>query len=548
MTSSKPLRFGFREQRRTRVLWHGEAAIPAAIFEEFQNRGLSPERITEAIKNGVFEPSGPVDRLSSEALSHLAASRAFVFFTDKRTVMAHSEFLDRVGRHLVDHGLLLCFYVEDRAVGDKMLKVIQGLAYVSKKLGVEIPVIYLGPREWPGAPSSKSSAHEFPERISQWDSGPDYEGELKIEGSLKDPSHELLLRRAFGNCKEITVKNVEGGFSAAGVYFVSAILRNAAFVSRPLPFFAKIDSLPKVIQEMGVYRELVHPGIPFNSRPTLNLERSFLAHSYGVIVGDFVEDAESFYDIVKRGDCQRPIHSLFDHALRGWRGQAYESTSAVREGNIVEDLFREVNTQVPSTALVKAAWSFGARRSYEQMKSALIGIGNMAKYRVAPFHGDLYGNNIRVRDGDSILIDFASTKIAVSLMADPAYLEVSLAFNEYMPGDRFRDWENTIRTLYSPDMFRRAPEPPLRPALREWLWNAVRHIRLVALGAQESPPKEYQTVLAFFLLRESGFDPTSDTFGKRHRRAYAYAMADRLITDLIESSRREPRRFLRKRP
>ena len=49
------------------------------------------------------------------------------------------------------------------------------------------------------------------------------------------------------------------------------------------------------------------------------------------------------------------------------------------------------------------------------------------KYRSAPMHGDLHGNNVRVRGTDAIVIDLASITTG-PLVADVAALETWLAF------------------------------------------------------------------------------------------------------------------------
>jgi Ser/Thr protein kinase RdoA (MazF antagonist) len=55
-------------------------------------------------------------------------------------------------------------------------------------------------------------------------------------------------------------------------------------------------------------------------------------------------------------------------------------------------------------------------------------------------HGDLHGENVRVRNGNAILIDFASV-CSGPLTADLAALETCLAF-ELPPEERREDYEN----------------------------------------------------------------------------------------------------------
>ena len=56
------------------------------------------------------------------------------------------------------------------------------------------------------------------------------------------------------------------------------------------------------------------------------------------------------------------------------------------------------------------------------MWESLLGLTGQ-KYRAAPMHGDLHGNNVRVRGGDAIVIDLASIASG-PLVADLAGLSL----------------------------------------------------------------------------------------------------------------------------
>jgi hypothetical protein len=135
-----------------------------------------------------------------------------------------------------------------------------------------------------------------------------------------------------------------------------------------------------------------------------------------------------------------------------------------------------------------------------------------------------------VRDNDSILIDFGSTQSG-PLVADPASLEVALAFYVGGEDDDDQGWIEIMNTLYSRDFLDGVPPPAREPRPREWLWNIVRQIRQIALGDQQSD-LEYRTALILYLLRHSTFESESEKEEKR--RAYAYVIAERIASEMAK--------------
>jgi len=155
------------------------------------------------------------------------------------------------------------------------------------------------------------------------------------------------------------------------------------------------------------------------------------------------------------------------------------------------------------------------------------------RHEVAPMHGDLHAENIQVRGTDAILIDFARVRRRGPLVADPACLEASLVFGVW--GEQGKDknagWHELVDRLYSLENLRRPPPPAIEPLPREWLWNAVRQIRLIAFGAQLDF-REYRLALAICLLREARFSLPASAVAEEARKAYAYVIAERLVRDL----------------
>jgi len=252
-------------------------------------------------------------------------------------------------------------------------------------------------------------------------------------------------------------------------------------------------------------------------------------------VGNFVEQSESLWAVAKRGAAQPVIYSLFDHALRGWRLQAYVQDESLAFGTALftslKDLF-DPKSSILGTRAANAT-AFGTVRPLQDILAALEANGTI-KHRVAPRHGDLHVKNIRVCRGEAILIDFNSTQYSGPLVADPASLEVSLVFEVDPQDEDDEGWRALVENLYKAEYLHRAPPPPKEPARREWIWACVRQIRLIALDSQTND-KEYQFALVFHLLRHASFQHESSP--DKYRRNYAYYLASRLTDDLERASK-----------
>jgi hypothetical protein len=95
--------------------------------------------------------------------------------------------------------------------------------------------------------------------------------------------------------------------------------------------------------------------------------------THGILVGNFVEQSESLWDVAKRGSAQPVIYSLFDEALRGWRLQAYvQGDSAAFQNSLFDSLARLFDAQNPIFAKrTSDATMFGKIRSPEQIAEVL---------------------------------------------------------------------------------------------------------------------------------------------------------------------------------
>jgi hypothetical protein len=139
----------------------------------------------------------------------------------------------------------------------------------------------------------------------------------------------------------------------------------------------------------------------------------------------------------------------------------------------------------------------------------------------------LHADNVRVRDGQAILIDFASTGNA-PLSADPAALDTSLILQSNEIDEQV--WKTFVDEFYSVEAVRVLPAPGPAGAPMAGLRDAVRDIRRFGL-ADRLHVDEYAQAVAIYLLRHAYRQPRADE--PRDRRAYLFAAADKLVTALL---------------
>jgi Ternary complex associated domain 9 len=466
---------------RRNVLWVG----PPEDNAEFTNRQLSVESCD-----------------SSAVAGRLPSATAIIVNVREASRGGLAADLRLLAGPALDHGLAVHVIADSDATQHHV-------AYVLKTLSLTERVVA----------TTKPSLYVIAERIARHDSGPSPNSDLIFHGESLSANAELLLRRAFCDCKRVLLKRLAGG-ATSDLLSVYAVFRDSLSGPRPLPFFAKIGARSSIEQEQQIYRQYVEHFVPFYLRPSLDYDRCVFGFENAVLVGNFVEYSESLSDVARRNIAQSPIHSLFDHALRGWRLQANELTNnllSAMPGFVSPD-------EIPGSRLVEAR-DYGVVRSPHELET-LLKTAPVVSHLSAPYHGDLHADNVRVRGNDAILIDFQRVRTG-PLLADHACLEISLAFNEH-EGDSNDGWTKLIDTLFSDTNFVHPPGPPLEPAPREWLWNAVRQIRTIALANQRSQT-EYLQIVVISLLRFARLPrrPT-DTSIAEARKAYAYFIADRL--------------------
>jgi hypothetical protein len=276
---------------RTKVLWLGPQ--PAANTQaEFARR-----RLTLALTEGPFSDQD------------FAVSRAIIFCFDNKRKGHSIGLVKEYALKAAEHGLLAVLHANT----ENQIRVLQS----------HLPDIPDCPSPFVDLPrpirqfSIKRPGHELAELAARHLVGPSFGGDdkLKINGELSEEKDIFLLRRAFGDCRSITVKPLPKGFSGASVLQVYAEFHEGEAAPYPLPYFAKIDLCARILKEYGNYDRYVNHYIPFGQRPNFEPKRCFLGLTHGIMVGDFVDDSEPLSNIVKPYGARTIIHSLFDDVI-----------------------------------------------------------------------------------------------------------------------------------------------------------------------------------------------------------------------------------------
>lgn len=486
---------------RLGVLWFGAAPNEQTVTE-LKNRDLPTLIIADA-----------------KSLPDLSTKRAAVFAFTRENARALAAQAARHAPTLINYGLSVDLIASD----DGVLGEVQGI------FGAVPLVSQLTVRTAP-------APFEIPERIARHQPGAPPRLNLEISMAHNRPpirrEDEPLFQRAFSGCSKIALVELTGGRSAARIFAVHMTVDTSLAGAWPQPFFAKLDVREKIQKEFQNYRDFADRFIPFGLRP--NVQDIVHGAERSLLYGDFVDRSESLWDLVRRNVGAQAISSLVEQTLIGWRNQAYASDPL--EGSVASAMEKAGICQGGKVDM--SHLEYAQRNGFEidprQLWRRLTSMENQ-KYRAAPIHGDLHGENVRIRDGQAILIDLASAAHRGPLTADLAALETWLAF-ELPPEEDAQEYQNPIwikeiERLYAPAAFSHPPGPCEPTSKYCWMATAVRQIRHMGLAAQ-CCATEYQTAVAVQLLRRCRW--SGDTAADNFRRSNGYVTAIKLVEGLIE--------------
>jgi hypothetical protein len=272
------------------------------------------------------------------------------------------------------------------------------------------------------------------------------------------------------------------------------------------------------------------PFVPFELRPNLDVHVEGFKKS--IFVADFVDKSESMFEAARAGRAETAISNLFNRTLHRWRDRAWQCPKSS------ESLAKAAERlQMISPADIGEEY-----RKSERIQNQGIDAYSLWKileeicfpHRSATIHGDLHGDNVRVRGDNAILIDLGSVKGAdagAPICFDVAMLEVALMFtcsedeNIHEPFEQ-AGWENEIRPFYQLDAILSTPKRDSAPKPGSWRFDCLQRVRAFGIYDQ-SDPHEYAIALVIAMWRWCKFRPLSNA--DKGRRVVALAIGAELI-------------------
>jgi len=336
---------------------------------------------------------------------------------------------------------------------------------------------------------------------------------------------ELLIRRAFWDCAVLQMEQMREGLSGVAAYRVYAELAKGNPGLSPYLYFLKIGDRQKITTEFDNYRSNALEYVPFHLGPRLRPGRCCLGAHQGVLVGDFVNNAELLRDAARDGRATHAIANLFNVTLHAW-----EQLGAVEDYSIQDRYAKDFPESVP-TRCTKRFASHGIAPDLASVKRLFMECATRGLL-AGPIHGDLNANNILVRSADAILIDFEKMASGGPLLFDAASLEAALLVEGFGRDKRdFDVWKASIEPLYVSGVFLDDRLPRCRVSdPSKWFYDCVRQIRQHARQL-EARPGQYAVMLAMILIRKSCNDHNFDTEhekNERHRAA-AYVFGKQIL-------------------
>jgi uncharacterized protein associated with vWA-MoxR-VMAP ternary system len=502
--------------QRTQVLWIGPRPSKN-VFAEFERRNLVLTPVRKPLTDDNFR-----------------VSRAAIFRFDDEKKGESIGFVKRYASLASDHGLLVILH----ASSQQEIRMLQ--AHLTNF--PEVPPTFVDFSRPIKQFSVRKPPYELAEMAARHPAGPAFNPDLEISGELPEKEEDLfLLRRSFSDCRTIKLRALKKGFSGARVFTVYAEFPPGEAAPFPLPYFAKIDSWQHIMDEYRNMERFVTRYVPFNQRPNCEPKRCFVGSKDGIIVGDFVDNSEPLADLVQPNGARGIIHSLFDDALRGWRQQAYVSKERI---SLPEFRPKILKPEQIKGAHETQARKFGAKMNPHELTRLLDG-STKHFYRRGPVHGDLTTQNVLVRNGEAVLIDFCKSSIG-PLAADLASLEIAICFSleadtSWHAGDefyeespRFTEWRRHIDRLFLfvPGEFGLVPPSEEQPSGHNWMWSACRQLRLMAHYIEPNE-RAYAYLLAAYLLRMTQYPNEAEKIHPQTPdstvRAYAYWCAERIL-------------------
>jgi hypothetical protein len=430
-------------------------------------------------------------------------------------------------KRFIDHGVpVLC--IRDPTFKDKVINSLfvpvdgdfpwrDYVEFVPDLVGVHFDYFIKAPREQPWNNSTVAHIGKF-EKLTE--------------------DETLLLQRAFPRAGELRIYRIAKGLTDSRVFLVYEKRRQNSIAFWAQPKLVKVGLRKWILAEVEAMREISH-FIPFDLRP--NLQTSVKGLRKALYVADFVDKSESLVQAAHNNRAEAALSNLFNRTLGVWRQCAWERGTPSEEPLAVaaerlkmftiSELQREYRDSESFAALgvdVDALW--------EDLKKLKI------SHVVGAIHGDLHGENVRVRGDDAILIDLGSVRGDDSVSGgapisfDVAMLEVALAFqsleNEQTSDFTDEAWEKEVTYLYELDHILAASKSNPE-CLGSWLQGCIHRIRGFA-RYEHHESDEYPLALAIAMLRWCKFPPRPDTEREKGHRVVALKLAVKIIQGVLK--------------
>lgn len=350
-----------------------------------------------------------------------------------------------------------------------------------------------------------------------------------------------LVARAFPKAEEVHLRKISDGLSGSRVFMAHEKRRDkeTSIAHWTQPRLLKAGSRSSMSKEVGAMRA-VSPFVPFELRP--NLDVHVEGFKRAIYIADFVDRSDSMLDAARAGRAEAAISNLFNRTLHRWRDRARQCPMVT--GSLVEAAERlgvltlsSIRTEYLETERVqqlrldfKALWKELSNHTFE--------------YRAATIHGDLHGENVRVRGDDAILIDLGAVKgdttpgQGAPLCFDVAILEVALIFayrGEVDGKDEFEqnEWEAETKPFYDLNAILRSPSIDSAPNPDSWMFGCLQRIRAFGIYEQ-SHEYEYPIALVIALWRWCKFPPLSKGGADKGRRVVALELGAKIVQQIAE--------------
>jgi hypothetical protein len=350
-----------------------------------------------------------------------------------------------------------------------------------------------------------------------------------------------LVARAFPKAEEVHLRKISDGLSGSRVFMAHEKRRDkeTSIAHWTQPRLLKAGSRSSMSKEVGAMRA-VSPFVPFELRP--NLDVHVEGFKRAIYIADFVDRSDSMLDAARAGRAEAAISNLFNRTLHRWRDRARQCPMVA--GSLVEAAERlgvltlsSIRTEYLETERVqqlrldfKALWKELSNHTFE--------------YRAATIHGDLHGENVRVRGDDAILIDLGAVKgdttpgQGAPLCFDVAILEVALIFayrGEVDGKDEFEqnEWEAETKPFYDLNAILRSPSIDSAPNPDSWMFGCLQRIRAFGIYEQ-SHEYEYPIALVIALWRWCKFPPLSKGGADKGRRVVALELGAKIVQQIAE--------------